>query len=100
MNTYQSCGGSYPPVQLRHVHAAKHGKKHSCISLNVQRILPHPSNYETERLKLIHDANKTDPMLKILINLALAKESMAYDSVTDLYPINDWTPYIGYMAAQ
>eukprot|EP00978_Attheya_sp_CCMP212_P032187 scaffold124289_cov63-Attheya_sp.AAC.5 len=44
--------------------------------------------------------HEIDPMLRILINLALANELITYYGVQDLYRINDWKPYKALIKAQ
>jgi hypothetical protein len=51
-------------------------------------------------LKPIYETHEIDPMLRILINLALANEPITYYGTQDLYPINDWKPYKVLIKAQ
>eukprot|EP00978_Attheya_sp_CCMP212_P000179 scaffold315_cov32-Attheya_sp.AAC.3 len=57
-------------------------------------------NEMRDGLKLIYETHEIDPMLRILINLALANEPITYYGAQDLYPINDWKPYKALIKAQ
>eukprot|EP00978_Attheya_sp_CCMP212_P012377 scaffold30796_cov58-Attheya_sp.AAC.1 len=51
-------------------------------------------------LKPIYEMHEINPMLRILMNLALANEPITCYGVQDLYPINDWKPYKALIKAQ
>eukprot|EP00978_Attheya_sp_CCMP212_P011912 scaffold29619_cov63-Attheya_sp.AAC.7 len=58
-------------------------------------------NEMRDRVKPIYETHEIDPMLRILINLALANEPITYYGVQeDLYPINDSKPYKTLIKAQ